>query len=215
MVAEKDNVRDIAIYDGATEQERRRCRVVGLPDGRDGVFWRGLIYPLRGDLTVDISGEAFPPSSISDALGKSARSGAAPSCALVDGDQESWLLVAGSAADQASMAMRLRGAGIEIVRTGRYLGEPADGVSADWYIRTSPLTGTDPFLLMESDPASAHRFVVSGPRSDPRPALKQSFLCSIEGTIPSPRPGFRKTWRQPAVNDGLQATAPWRGAQRR
>jgi hypothetical protein len=29
---------------------------------------------------------------------------------------------------------------------------------------TSPLTRTDPLLLMESDPASAHRFVVSGPR---------------------------------------------------
>ena len=28
----------------------------------------------------------------------------------------------------------------------------------------SPLTRTDPLLLMESDPASAHRFVVSGSR---------------------------------------------------
>jgi hypothetical protein len=157
MVAQNEDVLDIAIYDGATEQERRRCRVVGLPDGRDGVFWRGLIYPLKGDLTIDISGEAFPPSSTSNAP---AKSGATSSCALVDGDQESWVLVAGSAADQAAMAMRLRGAGIEIVRAGRYLGEPADGVSADWYIR----------IIKPADPTALHQILSQigvGPASLP------------------------------------------------
>jgi hypothetical protein len=165
MVAENDDVRDIAIYDGAAEQERRRCRVVGLPDGREGVFWRGLIYPLKGDSTVDISGEAFLPSSTSSAPAKSAKSSGTPSCALVDGDQESWLLVAGSAADQAAMAVRLRGAGIEIVRAGRYLGEPAGGVSADWYIR----------IIKPADPTALHQ-ILSQSLADPGslPSLDQS-----------------------------------------
>ena len=70
--------------------------------------------------------------------------------------------------------------------------------------QTSPLTGTDPLLLIESDPASAHRFVVSGPSHLMLGLpLKQLFLCSIAGSIPPSRPEFRKTWRQPAFNDGL------------
>jgi hypothetical protein len=150
MVARNDDLRDIAICDGATEQERRRCRVVSLPDGRDGVFWRGLIYPLNGDLTIDISGEAFPPSSTSGPATN--RSGATPSCALVDGDQESWVLVSGSAADQVALAARLRSTGIEIVRAGRYLGEPADGVSADWYIR----------IIRPADPTALHQILFQG-----------------------------------------------------
>ena len=68
----------------------------------------------------------------------------------------------------------------------------------------SPLTGTDPLLLIESDPASAHRFVVSGPSHLMLGLpLKQLFLCSIAGSIPPSRPEFRKTWRQSAFNDGL------------
>jgi hypothetical protein len=48
------------------------------------------------------------------------------------------------------------------------------------------------------------------------------YLTCPKATIPlfdcgnhsSPRPGFRETWPQSAVNDGHKATAPWRGAQR-
>ena len=65
------------------------------------------------------------------------------------------------------------------------------------YLPPSTPTGTDPLLLTGIDPVSARRFVVS--RRDRRypPCLEQLFLCSIAGTIPPSRPGFRKTWRQP------------------
>jgi hypothetical protein len=54
---------------------------------------------------------------------------------LIRGDEEAWLLVAGSATDLAGVIARLRSAGIEVIRSGRYLGGVTDGFAADWYAR--------------------------------------------------------------------------------
>jgi hypothetical protein len=45
------------------------------------------------------------------------------------------VLVAGSARLAERAAAELRRSGIEVFRTGRYLGDPVDGFSADWFIR--------------------------------------------------------------------------------
>ena len=126
----------ISIFNSAELFETRECALVRLPDGRDGAIWRGLAYPLElPDGRIDIGGTAFPPG---DCLHR-AVSIQAPliSFAVIEGVEEAYVLLSGPSTSCEITAGALRTSGYEVLRTGRYLGDPVDGLEADWFIRIS------------------------------------------------------------------------------
>ena len=122
---------EIVVRDGVGCLETRRCRMIALPDGRAGAIWRGLVYPTFDGNNIDIAGEAFPPSDCIPAAGTPSD----PSFASIQGADEAYLLLSGPVAAREAAAASLRAAGVAVLRTGRYLGEPVDGLSADWFVQ--------------------------------------------------------------------------------
>lgn len=121
----------VSIYDGLQLLEARECRAVRLLDGRPAAIWRGLAFPLRasGD-AIDVGGEAHSPiQRAPEALLTS------DPYAIIEGAEEAYVLVAGSVTVNEVAAGALREAGLTVLRTGRYLGEPVDGFDADWFVR--------------------------------------------------------------------------------
>ena len=123
---------EIVVREGPDILETRRCRTMLMPDGRTGVVWRGLVYPVRDGNHIDADGEALPPAACVG--GTKPQSGGAD-FASIHGDDEAYVLLSGPAAMRDEAAANLRAAGVAVLRAGRYLGDPIDGFSADWFIR--------------------------------------------------------------------------------
>ena len=111
---------------GAETFEERECRPVRLPDGREGAVWRGQAFALV-DGEIDAAGEGLAPSLCREA----AADAGAPAYVV----QANYVLLAGSVLDADSAALRLARAGVEVLRRGRYVGEPVPGFDADWFLR--------------------------------------------------------------------------------
>jgi hypothetical protein len=120
---------DVTICDGAETLETRRCHMVRLRDGRSAVTWRGLAFPLLPDNRIDAAGEAW---AIADTIPDVP---ARPAFAVIDGASEAYVLVTGGFIEAETGAANLRRAGIIVLRTGRYYGEAAVDLAADWFIR--------------------------------------------------------------------------------
>jgi hypothetical protein len=131
----------ISIFNSGQLFENRECALVRLPDGREGAIWRGLAYPLElPDHHIDMGREAFPPG---DCLHWHASIAATqPNFAIIEGVEEAYVLLSGPSISRETTARTLKDSGYEVIRTGRYLGDPVDGLEADWFIRlTKPKVG--------------------------------------------------------------------------
>ncbi|WP_316205341.1 hypothetical protein [Bradyrhizobium sp. SZCCHNS3004] len=123
----------IAIFNGDQLFETRACELVVLPDGRQGAIWRGLAYPLElPDHRIEIGSEAFAPN---ECIPRWARPAARRTFAVIEGVDEAYVLVSGAITDCEEASSRLKGAGYEVIRTGRYLGDPVEDFEADWFVR--------------------------------------------------------------------------------
>ena len=131
---------EIVVCDGADRLEARRCRIMTLPNGRAGAIWRGLAYPIDGGNLIDIAGQAWPPTDCTPDI----VSMSDPGSASIEGADETYLLLQGSVAVREAAAASLRAAGVSVLRAGRYLGDPVDGLSADWFIRFEKPAGDEP-----------------------------------------------------------------------
>jgi hypothetical protein len=140
-----------SIFSGAQLFETRDCAPVRLPDGREGAIWRGLAYPLKNpDNHIDINGEGYPPSECTN--GKVGTEPVPTNFALIDGAEEAYVLLSGAVISRETAAEALKAAGYDVIRTGRYLGDPVEGLDADWFIRISKLEVANeslPALLAE------------------------------------------------------------------
>jgi hypothetical protein len=129
----------ISIFNRGQLFETRECALIRLPDGREGAVWRGLAYPVGlPDGRIEMEGEAFPPG---DCLHQDA-SIRAPQTnfAVIEGVEEAYILISGPILSCETTAGALKASGYEVIRTGRYLGEPVGGLEADWFIRiTKPM----------------------------------------------------------------------------
>jgi hypothetical protein len=124
----------ISIFNRDQLFETRECALVRLPDGREGAIWRGLAYPLElPDRRIEMEGEAFSPG---DCLHRDA-SIRAPQTnfAVIEGVEEAYVLLSGPSLACETAAGALKASGYDVLRTGRYLGDPVDGLEADWFIR--------------------------------------------------------------------------------
>jgi hypothetical protein len=129
----------ISIFNKAQLFETRECALVRLPDGREGAIWRGLAYPLElPDHRIEMGGEAFPPG---DCVHRDASIRAShASFAVIEGVEEAYVLLSGPSLSCETAAGALKASGYVVLRTGRYLGDPVDGLEADWFIRiTKPM----------------------------------------------------------------------------
>jgi hypothetical protein len=140
----------ISIFNSGQLFETRECALVRLPDGREGAIWRGLAYPLElPDQRIEMGGEAYPP-------GDCHRDVSIPTpqtnFVVIEGVEEAYVLLSGPSLSCETAAGRLRSFGYDVIKTGRYLGDPVDGLDADWFIRiVKPKEGNDPLaeLLAE------------------------------------------------------------------
>ncbi len=135
---------EVIVNDGSRSIETARCRPLLLPDGRSGVLWSGLVYPVGEAGSIDIDGEAVAPGLCKPA----AVMGARAQFAIIDGEQDAYLLLAGSAIDAEAAAARLRGAGIAVHRMGRYLGDPVEEFAADWFVRFEKPAPAEPLRTL-------------------------------------------------------------------
>jgi hypothetical protein len=132
----------ISIFNRGQLFETRECTLVRLPDGREGAIWRGLAYPLEfPDRRIEMGGEAFPPG---DCLHRDA-SIRAPQTnfAVIEGIEEAYVLLSGPSLSCENAAATLKDSGYDVIRTGRYLGDPVDGLEADWFIRITKPKGQE------------------------------------------------------------------------
>jgi hypothetical protein len=149
----------IVVRDGTARLETRPCRVLLLPNGATGALWRGLVYPVGKDSGIDIAGDAFAPGLCRPPPGGGAESAG---FAVIEGAEEAYLLLSGPVAVRETAAARLRAAGLSVLRTGRYLGDPVDGIAADWFVRLEIPPGGEPVAPLVSQilgvpPASPDR----------------------------------------------------------
>ena len=54
---------------------------------------------------------------------------------MIEGVEEAYVLLSGPSLSCETAAGALKASGYDVIRTGRYLGEPVDGLEADWFIR--------------------------------------------------------------------------------
>ena len=130
----------VTVRAGADVLDTRQCRSVVLPDGSPGAVWRGLAYPLRSDDRIEVTDPAVLPS----ACVQPQAGGVANAHALLEGVEDAWLVVAGSVIDRDLVAARLKAGGITVLRTGQWLGDPVEGVAADWFVRFVRPMGAEP-----------------------------------------------------------------------
>ena len=117
----------VSIFDADQPLETRPCRLVRLSNGTRAALWRGLAWPISPEDRIDAAGPAYPlfeaPAAPTSAFG------------LIDGADEAWLVLDGSVALRDAAARALREAGIEVLRSGPWVGDPVDGVVGSAFIR--------------------------------------------------------------------------------
>jgi hypothetical protein len=91
---------------------------------------------------------AFPPSECGPSRVKSA---ARTNFAVIEGVDEAYVLLSGTVAVCEDAARRLKASGYEVIRTGRYLGDPVEEFEADWFVRIIRPTGLGDALAVALD----------------------------------------------------------------
>ena len=117
----------VTIVESDRPIETRRCRLVHLADGTRAALWRGLAWPIDAGERIDVAGPASP--LLPEAPPPDPRFG------LIDGDEEAWLVLEGSVTVRDAAVTALRHAGVGVLRSGPWLGDPVDGVVGANFIR--------------------------------------------------------------------------------
>lgn len=164
---------EIEIYDGNVALDKRRCPLVRLGDGRSAALWRGLAFPLLSGDRIDVGGEAWSaPDTLPLVLPQKA-------FAVIGGQTEAYLLLAGGFIETEAVAGKLRQAGIVVLRTGRYFGEAVPGLEADWFIRIiKPSDVEDLETALEPIVAAQAIRPAEASKADPRTRLLTAELLA-------------------------------------
>jgi hypothetical protein len=112
---------EISLMDDGVVVQRWPCTRTAMPDGSPGVIWRGVAYPLLPGDRIEIGAPHRQNQGISHAV--------------VAGEEATWILLQGLPATLQAACGALARNGVEVSRSGRWLGEPADGVAYDWFLR--------------------------------------------------------------------------------
>jgi hypothetical protein len=157
---------EVAIFDGETLIQRCPCTPRDLPDGRPGVVWRGVVYPLLPGDRIDVGA----PED---------QAGAEQSFVVLPGEGSTWVLVRGLASTLNETQARLEAAGIRVSRTGRWLGDTVSDVAFDWFLRCEGVLGTD----QVAEVLGASR--VDGASAEARVAVLEQHLIEMRAALAS------------------------------
>lgn len=161
---------EISVFDGACFLLRQACRPTRLANGDEGVLFRGLAYPLVNGERIDLAGPAEVPGA------GPPQAAPAPRFLIVLGDRSGYLFVAGSTLERETAAAALRGAGAQLVHSGRHLGDPIDDFVPDWFIRFDVATAAPDTL--EQSVAKALAAVSAVTAEDDLAALRAQILTT-------------------------------------
>jgi len=126
-----DERRTVTVMDGDRFVGMADCRVIRFGDGRTGVVWRGLAFPLEAQDCIDVSREGLSPSVATSPVAAAPRR----TFIVIPGEEEGVLLIAGDATVRDLAISQLSQAGVMVLRHGRWLGDPVDDLEADWFVR--------------------------------------------------------------------------------
>lgn len=118
----------IRVLDAGEPVEDAKLRLMRLPDGRLGALWRGQVFPLAADGSIDIAGP-FEPT---DACRPLPTAPGTQGWSLLEGHEEAVLLLQGDALTRDAALAALRAAGLSAIRAYPALNPDLE---ADWSIR--------------------------------------------------------------------------------
>ena len=155
--------RDIVVMRNGNPLERATAELLRLPDGRPGVKWRGLVFPLHAEDQIEISDPGVPPGECMPFPDRNVTWYFLPGPTGAD----SYIFVDGNAS-ACQQAMRLlRDAGVNVLRSGPNLTSGR----GDWFIRIAE-SGDDSGAVI----ASALGQAVATETSENDQALRERLL---------------------------------------
>ena len=137
----------IRVFDIKTLLEVRECQAFQLSDGKWVAVWRGLAYALADEHSIDISQPGFAREEIA-AFERTALPDRTSEFfwAVIEAEDEAWILVTGNVVARDGYAASLRRAGFPVLRVGVWLGEVVEDFVADWFIRIARAAGEPPIV---------------------------------------------------------------------
>ncbi len=120
----------VRVLDAGEPVEDAELRPMRLPDGRLGALWRGQVFPLAADGSIDIAGPFAPAGGCRPWPQPTA----GPRWSLLEGQEEAVLLLSGDALARDAVLAALRSAGLSVSRVGPVLDPELE---ADWALRLS------------------------------------------------------------------------------
>lgn len=119
----------VPVFDDGEPVEVARLPILELADGRPGALWRGQVFPLRPDGSIDIAG---PFVTVEDCLPRRAAPGG---WSLLGEGGEAVLLLAGGVVERDRALAALRAADIGTLGVVPALDPDLE---ADWVVRLEP-----------------------------------------------------------------------------
>lgn len=157
--SERTRTVTIRVLDAGEPVEEAELCPMRLPDGRLGARWRGQVFPVAEDGSIDIAG----PFEVPEACRPWSETPPGPRWSLLEGAEEAVLFLEGDALVRDDALVALRGAGLAILRVAPALDPELE---ADWVIRLRLPEGGPP--LRERVEAALGR-VPAAPTEIPAP----------------------------------------------
>ena len=188
----------VEIRIGSEIVEQRECADILLPDGRQGVVWRGLAYAIE-DGAIDAQTQAFAPEECQ----RPTRIPAYMTRATVGGV---YVFLQGAVVDRDVAIRACERAGLTVARSGRYLGEPVSGLSPDWFLRLS-VDPDEATIERLSGALGAPAAAAPPPQGDLRDRLLARALEEALSRLRAAEAaqGELRVWREHAVESERQA----------
>lgn len=119
--------REIRVLRGSNELDCGPAELFRMPDGKQGAKWRGLVFPVRPEGTIEIGDAGLPPAECQPLQDE------APAWRFVAGPEGagSYVFVDGDAHACRQAERQLREGGFDVARSGPNLS----GGPGDWFIR--------------------------------------------------------------------------------
>jgi hypothetical protein len=163
-------------------------------------MWRGVAYPLLDGSRIDV-GTIPPETACGDRF------------AILSGQDATWVLMAGLPGALVGAKRCLEAAGIDVFRSGRWLGETVRSQSFDWFLRCSGKVQPESIRAAlgeahteaESDDAPARVAVLEQRLVELRAELVQ-LESRLRAAAPAslPEPAFPEPARDVALEEALR-----------
>ena len=143
----------ITVRTGPSALETVYCKTACDAQGNLMAFHMGRYFPVDPDGGIDLMGSSLTADELVVT--------AAPlRAATVEGEFETYVFLRAPSVALDRLVYQLRGAGAQILREGRYLGDPVEGFQPDWLVKVvTPEAGFGSLGIDTPLPAAPSRTV--------------------------------------------------------